>query len=319
MSRRKNKIVDALGTINTITIYDEKYNWLLAESAERILELDNMWSVFKPHSEVSRLNEAAGKEYVPISPETMELLKRAKYFNEVSGGAFTITACPLTGLWRNAIREKKLPPKDKIDQAVQLVNDSDILLDSLNGYAMLRKAGQSIDLGAIAKGYVADEIRRILTGSGVENALLNFGGTVVVIGEPLNVGIQHPQKETGKPLGKLRCSGKAVVTSGNYERYFELEGKKYHHIINPWNGYPADNGFCGITLIGDSAMDMDALSTAFFVMELEKGIQMIQQHNAEAILVSHQMDVFCTAGLNDNFTLINDKNRIAANEAMKNN
>lgn len=191
-----------------------------------------------------------------------------------------------------------------MEHALLLVNDEDILLDDEAQTAELRRFGQSLDLGAIAKGYAADEVRRILTEGGITGALVNLGGTVSVIGEGKHVGIQHPDRMTGIPMGRVLLADACAVTSGDYERYYEVDGTRYHHILDPRTGYPSRSGLRSVTLIGSSALALDALSTAVFVLGAEKGLPLIQQAGYQAVFVTDALDVFCTDGLRGNFELL---------------
>lgn len=304
MSQVKSKIFRSLGTVNTITIYDPFDDDVLKRAADRVLELDDCLSVFQPDSEISRINAAAGKGYVSVSPDTMQLLKTAQRFSELSMGAFDITARPLIALWRMGAQQGTVPKQEEIEQARLLVDYRDLILNEADCTVMLRRQGQSIDLGGIAKGYAADEVRRILIEGGITNALLNLGGTVVVMGETRTIGVQHPRQTTGEPMGRLPIQNKAVVTSGDYERYFEHNRMRYHHIIDTRTGFPTASGLCGVTVVGECAMELDALSTAMFVLGMEKGAQLAEQLGVEAIFVTDQLDVLCTPGLQGNFSLI---------------
>lgn len=177
----------------------------------------------------------------------------------------------------------------------------------------LRNKGQAIDLGAIAKGYAGDEVKRILTNNGIDTAFVNLGGNVVTIGtkldgSPWRIGIQNPLDERGSHLAIIEIKDRAVVTSGNYERYFIEDGKKYHHIMNPKTGYPAEEGIISSTIVSDSSIDADALSTSLYVMGLEKGLSLIEKmENVEAVIITDDNKVYITAGLKDSFKLTNPK------------
>lgn len=298
-----SKMFRALGTMNTITVYHFNADEAISAATERVMELHNRFSVFQEQSEIARLNQAAGKKFVPVSKDTLHVLKTAKQFSERTEGAFSVTSRPLTDLWKIGPKGT-VPSMSQVKKRKSLVNDQDILLDEKNSSAMLRRKLQAVDLGGIAKGYAADEVRRILSESGVTNALINLGGTVLVMGEGKTVGIQHPRKSTGVPMGSLQIQNQAVVTSGDYERYFKSDGIRYHHILDPKTGYPAESGLIGITLIGTSAMELDALSTAMFVMGMEKSFALAERQGIEAVFITEQMDVLCSPTLRERFSLI---------------
>ena len=176
---------------------------------------------------------------------------------------------------------------------------------------MLRHKGQSIDLGGIAKGYAADEVKTILKRNNIDNAIIDLGGNIYALGSapdgPLwKIGIQDPLKERGEVVGALSLSNKSVVTSGGYERYFEKNGKIFHHIMNPKTGYPCSNGTISATIISDFSIDGDALATCVFVMGFEKGLRLLEsQEGIDAILINNDREVFATSGIKDSFTLLN--------------
>ena len=182
------------------------------------------------------------------------------------------------------------------------VNYSDLVLDPQAGTAMLRKAGQSVDLGGIGKGFASDRFMQIFQEQGILSAFSNIGGNVSTLGNkpdgrPWRVGLRHP-RDIGL-LGAVEVTGKAVVTSGDYERFFiDRQGRRFHHILNPLTGYPAESGLVSVSVIADNAMTADALSTAVFVAGLEKGLGLIGQYpQAEAVLVNTELMVYVTRGL----------------------
>lgn len=169
---------------------------------------------------------------------------------------------------------------------------------------MLRREGQQFDLGATAKGYAADEAERILAENGVKEAIINLGGTIRVMGEPQKVGIQNPFEKTGVAFASLDISSGAVVTSGLYEQGFTMEGKTYHHIVNPRTGYPSQTELAGVTLVGENAEKLDALSTTAFMLSLPRAVELIRSADAEAVFVNKTGNVYVTDGLKPRFAFI---------------
>lgn len=298
----------ALGTGNNIQLY--RYEDRIAASEamgraqERVLGLHDRLSVFQPESELSLLNASAGCGPVPVGEDAFHLLSESKRYSAMSGGAFSITTRVLSALWRIHARCGTVPSRAEVEHSLSLVGDEDILLDEIAKTAELRRFGQSVDLGSIAKGYAADEVRRILAEGGVRDALINLGGTVVTLGRTRRVGIQHPDRLTGIAMGRVALTNACVVTSGDYERYYEVDGVRYHHIVDPRTGYPARSGLRSVTLIGNSALELDALSTVVFVLGAEQGLPLLSQAGVDAVLVTDKLDVFCTEGLSENFELL---------------
>jgi len=297
----------ALGTGNNIQVF--QYNDRIAagealkRAEERVLMLHDRLSVFQPESELSLLNASAGCGPVPVGEDAFFLLSESKRYSALSGGAFAITTRTLSALWRIHARCGTVPSRAEVEHSLSLVCDEDILLDEVARTAELRRFGQSVDLGSIAKGYAADEVRRILQEVGVTDALINLGGTVVAFGTPRRVGIQHPDRHTGISMGRVTIENACAVTSGDYERYYEVNGVRYHHILDPRTGYSARSNIRSITLIGNSALELDALTTAVFVLGEAEGARLIQEAGVEAVFVTDKLDVFCTAGLRENFEL----------------
>jgi thiamine biosynthesis lipoprotein len=298
----------ALGTTNHVSVYAFADRIAAGEALmrakERVLSLHEHLSVFQPESELSLLNASAGCDSVPVGNDAFFLLRESKRNFALSEGAFSITTRALSALWEIHARCGTVPSRAEVEHALLLVNDEEIALDDDAQTAELGRFGQSVDLGAIAKGYAADEVRRILIDGGVTGALINLGGTVSVIGEGKHVGIQHPDRMTGIPMGRVLLADGCAVTSGDYERYYEVDGTRYHHILDPRTGYPSRSGLRSVTLIGDSALALDALSTAVFVLGAEKGLPLVQQAGYEAVLVTENLDVFCSEGLRGNFELL---------------
>lgn len=300
----KIKMFRALGTVNTIQTFGDANAAALESAAQRVLELDDRLSVFKPESDVARLNEAAGARPVSIGEDAMRLLSAGRRFSMETAGAFSITTRPLTALWNAHKKLGTVPDEDEIGAACALLGDAELILNEAAGTAMLPRYGQAVDLGAIAKGYAADEVLRILRECGVENALINLGGTVAVLGEKRWVGIQHPDRCAGIPMGRLAVENGAVVTSGDYERYYVVDGVRYHHILDPRTGRPARANLRSVTLAGLCAMELDALSTAVFVLGAEEGARIARAHGYGLVLVTEAMDVLCSDGLCGSFALL---------------
>ena len=308
MNGTLSRLFRALGTMNTITVEQAEDHARAADALERaerrVLELDEALSAFRPESEVSLLNASAGCKEVSVGADTMFLLKESKRYSEATGGAFCVTTRPLSALWELNARCGTVPSRAEIEQALLLASDEDIVLDEENGTAALRRFGQAVDFGGIAKGYAADEVRRILLEGGVTSALINLGGTVVSLGRDRNVGIQHPDRCTGIAMGRVTLCDSCAVTSGDYERYYEVDGVRYHHILDPRTGYPSRSNLRSVTLIGESAMELDALSTAIFALGAEEGLPLAEQAGVESVVVTNALDVFCSERLRENFSLL---------------
>jgi thiamine biosynthesis lipoprotein len=279
----------ALGTVCTVTLFEKVQDSVFNDIFNRIREIENFMSVNIPASDVSRINAAAGIESVRVHEEVFTVIERAIYFAEISNGAFDPTVGPLTALWGINNGTPKVPSQEEIDNVLPLINFRDIELDANNKSVFLKRPDMALDLGGIAKGFAADEAAAIVKKARIERAVIDLGGNILVLGEnkekrPWRVGIQNPLERRGVYLGILQLTPaktrnkpaeQTVVTSGVYERAFEAEGKSYHHIFSSLSGYPVENEFLSVTIIAHNSMDADALSTAVFVLGLEKGKALI--------------------------------------------
>ena len=226
-------------------------------------------------------------------------------YSEYTDGYFDVTAGPLSFLWKEAIRTGNVPGKDEIENAKCLTDYRDIILDHENQTVMLKRKGQRIDPGAIAKVYAADEAAKVLKTYGVKNAVINFGGTVVNLGQKRNVGIQRPFAPEGEFCAYLKNvpDGRAVVSSGMYEQFSITNGMRIHHITDVKTGLPSDSGLIGVTLTGDRAEELDALATAVFVMGAEKSVELLKVLDIGALFITDKYEVLVNEKLGSDLVM----------------
>jgi thiamine biosynthesis lipoprotein len=273
----------------------------LDRAYQEMQRLEGLLSRHRATSEVARINLAAGAHPVSVSPETLLLIARALEFGELSGGAFDLTVAPLLRLWRFAEGGGEVPPEKSLRAATALVDFRRVVADRAAGTVYLPKSGTEIDLGGIAKGYVVDRAVDVLRQSGITSASVDAGGDIRLIGgkpggRPWRVGVRHP-RERDRIIAVLELLDSAVVTSGDYERYFMLGGTRYHHLLDPDTGLPAA-GLASVTVVAADATTADALSTTVFVMGRERGLALIESlPGVEAILVTAELDVILSSGL----------------------
>ncbi len=293
-----------------ITIFDSRKEEALEEAFELIKAIDNQMSKNKETSEISAINSAAGKDYVSVSEETFKIIQKSESFYEISEGYFDITIGPLVELWDIGPTTGHIPKESEINNILSLINYNDILFDERNYGVKLRKKGMVIDLGGIAKGYAADVVVEHFKAAGINKAIINLGGNVSVMGQKneealWSVGIQNPLEPTGSSLGILKASDLSVVTSGIYQRYFEESGVRYHHILDPKDGYPIRNDLQSVTIVTENSLRADALSTALFALGLEEGLALANgDQSIEAIFVTKENKIYLTEGIKDNFKLL---------------
>lgn len=292
-----------MGTVVKISLYDKKDNNIIDKAFDRIRKIENAVSINKEGTDLDKVNEASGKSPVKVKDDTFIITKRGYEYSKVSKGSFDITIGPIVKLWSIGLPEAKVPTKEEIDKKLQLVGYEDLQLNEENKTIFLNREGMIIDLGAIAKGYTADAVAEVLKEEGVRSAIIDLGGNVFALGErvdgnPWRIGIQNPFEGRGQIIGTIEVKDKSIVTSGVYERYIEKEGKKYHHILSPFTGYPYDNEIAGVTIVSSKSVDGDALSTTIFSKGLNEGLEFIEGiEDTEAIFVTKDKNIYITGGL----------------------
>lgn len=282
-----------LNTVVKITIYDSKDTKTLEGAMELCDKYEKIFSRTDPDSELYRLNAGTLPQedgYYILSDECAEVIKTGLFYSNITHGAFDITVEPLSSLWDFTSEEKEVPSKEALEEASQHVGYEKVELDG--NRIRFAEEGMALELGGIAKGYIADEIKKYLVERGVNRAIIDLGGNVLCVGEkengkPFHIGIQKPFADRNETIGTIEVSDDSVVSSGIYERCFEKDGTFYHHILNPENGYPYENDLVSVTIISEKSMDADALSTSCFALGLETGLNLANNYpNTQAIFVT---------------------------------
>lgn len=290
----------AMDTVMTLRLYQGGDGSLLDRAEARVRELEGLWSVTDGASEISTLNHDGSAE---LSPETADLLRTALDMCRRTDGALDISTYPVLRAWGFTTGEYSVPGGEAIAALLPLVDYGRVALEA--GAAAL-PPGMEIDLGSVAKGYTGDALAALLKQGGAASALLDLGGNIQAVGSkpdgsPWRVAIRDPAGDGS--VGVVEVVDQAVVTSGGYERYFEEDGVLYWHIIDPATGWPARSGLTSVTVVGESGLLCDGLSTALFVMGREGALEHWRQHrDFEAVLVSEDGSVTITAGLEGRFT-----------------
>lgn len=294
----------ALGTANIIRFFREREKKAAEEAAGRVIEIERRMSAFLPGSDLSRIRDHAGGCFQRIHEDTFLLLRKAVGFGAVTQGVFDLTVRPLVRLWGINKKGDFIPSETEIRKELALVDYRSVRLDREMQSCRLAKEGQSIDLGGIAKGYAADEARRILKENGVRSALINLGGNISAVGNrpdgrPWKIGIQNPVAPRGEFAALLSVTDEAVVTSGCNERFFVKDGVCYHHILDPRTGRPAHSSVLSVTAVCGCSSDADALTTACFILGPEKSFPLLREFRAEAVFIMEDQSAIVTRGLKD--------------------
>lgn len=294
----------AMDTYMTLKAYSADGKPLDA-AKEKITELEDLLSVTSTDSDIAQINSANG-ERVSLNAESAELIKTALNLCERTNGALDITIYPVLREWGFTTGDYKIPSNEKIRSLLTNVNYSKI---ELSDTAVSLPSNYMIDLGAVAKGWTSDKVISIFKESGITSAIVSLGGNIHALGsKPDGSAWKVALADPASPqtyVGNIEVVDKAVVTSGNYERYFTGEdGKRYCHIISPFDGYPVDNGIASVTVIGDSGTLCDALSTALFVMGKEDAVRHWREtDDFEMIIIEENGEITVTEGISDNFSL----------------
>lgn len=284
-------------TIITITLYDSKNDKILNTCFDYCEEFENLVSRTIESSEISMINQANGQP-VEVSDTTIELLKKGIEFGELTDGAFDITIAPLSELWTFKNNPGNISSESEIIEALSHVNYKNIVIEGNS--VTLTDPKAAIDLGGIAKGYIADQLKEYLLSEGVTSAIINLGGNVLTIGEKpdgnaFHIGIQKPFDEQNATITSVQVKDSSVVTSGSYERYFKVNDTIYHHILNTATGYPCDNELLSVTILSEKSIDGDVLSTSCFALGLEEGRKLIESlEDIDAIFVTKEFETIDT-------------------------
>ncbi len=284
---------------------------------DEMLRLEGILGRSREGSDVDRINLGAGREPVTVHPETVAVLEAALFHAALSGGAFDPTVAPLLDRWGFLGQEFRVPEPGELEAASLLVDYSRVELDPATAQVFLPLEGMSLDLGGIAKGYIVDRGMALLEEAGVEHAFLNAGGDIALVGgkpdgSPWRVGVRHP-RQSDACLAILSLEEGAVVTSGDYQRSFTVDGRLYHHILDPGNGYPAAE-LISVTVQAATVMEADALATAVFVLGSEKGLELIESiAGAEVLMVKTDLEIITSSGLDGRVERLEEKKAPAAN------
>lgn len=306
-----------LHTVVQLSIYHEGQEKVLDEAIALIKELEALLSTNEEGSDVYRINEAAGKEAVKVDKRTFEVIQAAIETSKMSEGRFDPSIGVINKLWKIGSTDARKPEDAEIQAALPYIDYKKIVLDEKKQTVFIEE-GMSLELGAISKGYIADQVKELLEKRGISTAIINLGGNVIVMGtspnneKGWNVGVQDPDETRGATVGSVYQQNRSVVTSGIYERYIKVDDKLYHHILNPQTGYPVENDISGVTVFTDSSTQADGLSTSLFIYGIEDGLARINDmEGVEAVFIDKDHGVHVSDDLKDDFRLTNKEYHLA--------
>lgn len=293
----------SMDTFMTIHTYGPQAEAAANEAVEEIHRLNELFSVGIDTSEVSALNQ---EKEATVSTDTMNLITRSREIHDLTGGAYDITVFPLMEAWGFTSGNYRVPEEQEIQELLSYVDMEAVQADPETMTVTLSGEHTAIDLGGIAKGYTSARLMDIFREYGITSAMVSLGGNVQVLGTKTDgslwrIGIENP--EGGDFLGVLETADRAVITSGGYERYFEQDGKHYHHILDPSTGYPAESGLVSVTIVSPDGTMADALSTSLFVMGREKAVDYWREHRQEFDMILQDEDgtLWISEGIEESF------------------
>ena len=301
-----------MGTFIDLVVYHPAGEQLIKDAYSQLAQYAQRFTVNQPGSELMGINRHAGIAPVAVQPDLFELINIARAISLDSTNPFNIAIGPLVKAWRIGFNDATVPAREDILAALALVDPNNIVLNEQEHSVFLSKPGMEIDLGAIAKGYFADQIKQTLVNAGVEHGFISLGGNVLTIGhspdnanQAWNVGIQNPLAQRGAIIRAVPLRGAAMVTSGINERFFYANGQRYHHLLDGRTGMPVTTDIASMTIISAHAMAGDIWSTAGFLPTTADAIDYLnQQAGIEAVAVSMHGEVRVTRGLIDNGSTI---------------
>ncbi len=297
------QIFDTFDTISEITVVTSGDGDRILEECHKLLrEDDALYSPTREESDISKINRAAGSgEAVPIHKKTAKLLAESKRAYLDTNGFFDISVGALVKAWGIGTDSARVPEQEELTQALHLIGLDSLTLDENANTASLSKSGQRLDLGGIAKGAATEDLLALLKKEGINSALINLGGNTYALGtrpdkSAWEIGIQDPS-DPDSLIGTLQVYNKAVITSGSYQRYFEENGVRYHHILNPYTGMPSKSGLLSVTVISADPSEADMLSTACFLLGYSESQTLLKEFGADAVFVTEDQTVYYSSSL----------------------
>ena len=297
--KKASKDIFAMDTYMTVTAYGKNAENAVDKAVDDINRLETVLSAQKKESDIYKLNQTGSGT---LSADTKDIVSEALKINKTTNGAFDISIYPLMVKWGFTTQKYNVPSKSEISKLLKNVDSSKIEFDEKSSSIKLGK-NMKIDLGGIAKGYTSSRVMQIFKDCGVTSGLVSLGGNVQALGTKTDgtdwqIAIENPDKSSDY-IGVVSVKDKAVITSGGYERYFEKNGKTYHHILDPKTGYPAESGLKSVTIVSDNGTLADALSTSLFVMGKEKALDYWRKYKNEfdTVLVEDDGNITITDGL----------------------
>lgn len=299
--RKSRILMDTLVTVNVVANSEDKAEKAIEKAFDEIKRLEGLISFWSEDSEIAEINKKAGISPVKVSPTTLDMIEKAIFVSRKTGGAFDPTVGPLMRLWD--FKKKTMPLEKDIEEKRRLVDYRAMIIDKVNSTAFLSRKGMSFDTGGIAKGYAADLAVSVLKREGIKAGLVAVAGDIKAFGakpdgRPWLVGIRNPRPKNkdDEIIATVELKDMAISTSGDYERFFIKDGRRYHHIMDPKTGQPA-MGCQSVTVITKEGAFTDGFSTGIFVLGPEKGLSLLEELGYSGIIIDADGKIHTTKGL----------------------
>lgn len=302
----KTRVINNLmGTVIGVGVKHKEADLILNEVLDKLVDYAKRFSANDEASQLMKINKNAGAKAIEVDEDLFYLISKAKNFSIASNGSFNLAIGPLIKLWRIGFSDANVPTKEKIKEKLKLINPNKVVLNEHDRTVFLEEEGMEIDLGAVAKGYFADEIIKYFKEKNATSGFIDLGGNVAVFGDNpnnnygiWNIGIQNPREKRNNFLLSLGIKNKSVVTSGIYERRLRIGEKEYHHIFDSNTGLPVANNIASITIVSEKSIDCELWTTCLFDKNIKTVLNWINQlPEIEGIVISKENNVYLSEGV----------------------
>ncbi len=323
MFKESRVLMDTYCTITVVGSSKEKAREAIDAGFDEIKKLEVLLNYFSEDSEITSINRAAGIGPVKVSKETLEILEKTSEIFKITEGSFDPTIAPVIKHWKfsKGKSEQSVPSRNDVEQALKLVDYRKVEIDSAASEIMLKEKGMELDLGGIAKGYGADKAIKAIKAKNIKAALVAIAGDIrgyglSTSGNPWKVGVQNPRPDTvsDKPwediFASLELKDSAISTSGDYQRFFIQDGKRFHHILSTKTGSPAETDLVSVSVIAPEGYLSDSLSTAVFILGADKGLSLLKSKGYDGVLVTKDRKVLITDNMKDKIKILNNSYKL---------
>lgn len=308
-----------MDTIVTQTVYGPNSSIIIGEAVDLMKDIEKTYSSYLDSSIISEINANAGVSPVPVGEEERNVIKRCVEFSEQSDGLFDLTIAPLVKLWNITGDEPHIPTEEEIAAALPLIDYRNVIVNEEKSTVYLSHPDMELDFGATVKGYAVQKVLELYRQSDIAGGILSLGGNVAAFGKKpdgsaFRTGIRDPHGTAADYFAILEMSDQVIATSGAYERYFEQDGKIYHHILNPLTGYPCESDLLSVTVVSEDGLLCDYLSTMFYMLGKESVVSHLNENSYSLIALDEQGKIYISPRIMEHFTLLDSSPYVFADQ-----